>query len=73
MINHAHLPIVLDPQVSGDAPPAPPDYKMVMEPLVSVSWHDLTARQVIVELCEDYDLTLAKGSSPDMVEIKPKK
>ena len=73
MINHAHLPIVLDPQVSGDAPPAPPDYKMVMEPLVSVSWHDLTARQIIVELCEDYDLTLVKGSTPGTVEIKPKK
>jgi hypothetical protein len=73
MINHAHLPIVLDPRVTGEAPPEPPDFKMVMVPMVSARWHDLTARQVIVELCEDYDLALVKGSAPDTLVIKPKK
>lgn len=73
MIGHAHLPVVLDPRVTGDAPPAPPDFKLEMPPQVSASWHDLTARQVIVELCEDYGLTIVKGAAADTVEIKPRK
>lgn len=73
LINQAHLSVILDPHVTGDAPPEPPNFKMEMQPQVSVNWHDLTARQAIVELCEDYGLTIVKGTASNMVEIKPKK
>jgi hypothetical protein len=63
IIQQGHLRIGLDPQVSGEAPPAPPDFKMARMPMVSVRWHNLTARQVLVELCENYDLIIVKGSS----------
>lgn len=73
LINQVHVNAVLDPQVSGDAPPAPPDFKPVMMPTVSIRWRNLTARQAIVELCEVYGLVLVKGPAPDTVEIKLKK
>jgi hypothetical protein len=73
LINQAHVKAVLDPQVSGDAPPAPPGFKPVLMPTVSIRWHNLTARQAIVELCEVYGLVLVKGAAPDTVEIKLKK
>ncbi len=73
MINNAHLSVQLDPHVTGEAPPEPPDFKMEMPPTVSVSWHDLTAKQALVELCNDYGLTIVKGAAPDTLEIKPRK
>lgn len=60
LIQQGHVNAVLDPQVSGDAPPAPPDFKPVMMPTVSIRWHNLTARQAIVELCEVYGLVLSQ-------------
>lgn len=41
--------------------------------MVSASWHNLTAQQALVELCEVYGLVLVKGTAPDTVEIKPGK
>jgi hypothetical protein len=72
VIKQGRLPIGLDPRVSGEAPPQPPDFKMVRMPMLSIRWHDLTARQVIVEICENYDLKIVKGSSPDSFLIIPK-
>jgi len=65
--------IVLTAEVSGDAPPQPPDYKMIMIPMVSANWHNLTPYQVLVEICQDYDLVIVKGVAPDTLEIKPAK
>jgi hypothetical protein len=86
IIEHDHLKVVLDPEVSGEGPPqvvypegsgAPPpepsDFKVTMRPTVSVNWHNLTARQVVVELCEVYGLVIVKDSSPDSVVIKYRK
>jgi hypothetical protein len=73
MINNAHMSVQLDPHVTGEAPPEPPDFKLELSPTVSVSWHDLTARQALVELCNDYGLTIVKGAAPDTLEIKPRK
>ena len=73
LISQGHVNAVLDPQVSGEASPAPPDFKMTMMPDVSVRWHNLTARQAIVEICEVYRLVIVKGSSPNSVVIKYKK
>jgi len=72
-INQAHFKAVLDPQVSGEAAPAPPDYKMVVLPMVSVRWENLTAQQALAELCEAYGLAIVKDSTPDTLLIKPKK
>jgi hypothetical protein len=70
LIGMAHINAVLDPQLSGNAPPQPPDYKLVMMPMMSLRWHDLTARQALVEICEVYGLVLVKGPTPDSVVIK---
>ena len=70
LIKQGHVTAVLDPQVSGDAPPSSPDFKMVMAPTVSVRWENLTARQAIVEICDVYGLVIVKGSAPDTVVIK---
>ncbi len=73
LIDTAHVNAVLDPQVSGDAPPRPPDFKMTMMPTVSLRWHDLTARQAMVEICEVYGLILVQGTAPGSVVIKYRK
>jgi hypothetical protein len=73
LIKQAHVNAILDPQVSGEASPAPPDFKMIMVPTVSIRWHNFTARQAIIELCEDYGLVIVKGSTPDSAIIKLKK
>ena len=73
LIGQVHVNVVLDPQVSGEAPPAPPDFKLSMMPDVSVRWHNLTARQAIIEICEVYGLVIVKGSAPNSVVIKYKK
>lgn len=72
-INAAHLPVTLDPRVTGDAPPQPPDFKTPFQPQVSLSWQNLTARQAIVELCEEYDLILVKGETAGSTVIQPGK
>jgi hypothetical protein len=72
-INAAHLPTTLDPHITGDAPPQPPDFKMTFQPQVSLSWKNLTARQAIVELCEEYDLILVKSETAGGVVIQPGK
>lgn len=73
LARQAHINAVLDPQVSGEAMPAPPAFKPVMVPMVSVRWQNLTARQALVELCETYGLAIAKASGPDAILIKPAK
>lgn len=73
LVDQAHIKAVLDPHVSGDALPEPPDFKMTMMPTVSFRWEHLTARQALVEICELYDLLIIKGSKPDTVLIKPRK
>lgn len=68
-----HRNIALDPEVSEDAPPQPPNNKIVMMPTVSVNWKNLTPYQVIVEICEAYGLVIVKGSAPNSFVIKYKK
>jgi hypothetical protein len=41
------------------------------EPLVSVRWSDVTAKEGFIALCENYDLTLVKDSA-GAIHIKPK-
>jgi len=73
LIGQARVNAVLDPQVSGEALPAPPDFKMIRTPTVSVRWHNLTARQALIEICEVYGLVVVKGSVPGNVVIKYRK
>ena len=73
LAGQAHLKIVLDPKVSGEAPPEPGSPAPMPVPTVSVRWHDLRATQAIAELCEAYGLTLVPGAAAGTLEIKPGK
>ena len=72
IIAQAHLPVLLDPKVTGEAPPEPPDFRMVSQPSVSLRWRNITAKQAIVELCDLYGLVIVNDSTPDSVVIKQK-
>ncbi len=65
-----HFNIVLDPKLSGYVDPA--DNKFHSEPSVSIRWENVTPRQAIVALCENYDLVIVKDSTTGVVRIKPK-
>ena len=56
--NQAKLKIILDPEIS----------KAGQE--VSFRWKDITAKQALIALCENFDLALVKDSSTDSVQIK---
>jgi hypothetical protein len=73
LIDHAHFNLVLDPTVSGYVDPNDPTiHKFHNPPLVSLRWENLTARQAIVALCENYELVIVKDSTTGGVRIKPR-
>lgn len=51
------MTLVIDPQISNGT--RTPDGKLVSPPLVSVRWTNLTARQAMLALCLNFDLSLA--------------
>jgi hypothetical protein len=65
-----HFSIVLDPKLSGYMDSA--DNKFHSEPSVSINWENITSRQAIVALCENYDLVIVKDSPTGIIRIKPK-
>jgi hypothetical protein len=44
----------------------------VPQPIVSVRWTNITAKQAIVALCKNYGLIIVKDSATGMIQIKPK-
>jgi hypothetical protein len=70
LIKKDHINIVLDPKLSGYVDPA--DNKFHSEPSVSIHWENVTSRQAIVALCENYDLVIVKDSATGVIQIKPK-
>jgi hypothetical protein len=70
LIAYNHLNVVLDPKVSDYVDPT--DYKFHNAPYVSIRWQNLTAKQAIVALCENYDLVVVKDAATGVVSIKPK-
>lgn len=41
-------------------------------PVISIRWEDITARQAIVALCENYDLIITRDDTTGIIQIKPK-
>ena len=66
----AQLKVVIDPKVSGAS--AGPGGRPVAGPVVSIRWENLTARQALAAVCENYDLMLVKDSATDAIRIKYK-
>jgi hypothetical protein len=70
LIEHDHINVILDPKISGYVDPA--DNKFHTPPTVSIRWENITPRQAIVALCENYDLVIVKDSTTGVIRIKPK-
>ena len=59
LIRLSEVKAVLDPRVS--------DYRDI----VNLRWEKITAKQAIVALCENYNLSLVKDANRGVIEIKP--
>jgi hypothetical protein len=70
LIAYNHLNVVLDPKVSDYVDSS--DFKFHNAPYVSIRWQNLTAKQAIVALCENYDLVIFKDAATGVVSIKPR-
>jgi hypothetical protein len=73
LVDQNHLNVVLDPKVSDYVDSTDPmAVKFHSPPTVSLRWENLTAKQAIVALCENYDLVIIKDPVTGAVRIKPK-
>jgi hypothetical protein len=73
LIDQNHLTVVLDPKLSDYVDSTDPmAVKFHSPPTVSLHWENLTAKQAIVALCENYDLVIVKDPATGAVRIKPK-
>jgi hypothetical protein len=65
-----HIKVVFYDELLGirSNPGKPP----VPQPLVSIRWQNITPKQAIVALCENYNLVIVKDSTTGAIRIKPK-
>jgi len=75
LIDHDKINVVVDPKVSEHDDLH--DYGIISftvahPTMISIRWENVTARQAVVALCENYDLTIVKDSATGVVSIKPK-
>jgi hypothetical protein len=70
LIRLAHLDVTLDPKVTGYVDPV--SFKLHTQPTVSIHWVNVTARQAIVALCENYNLVIVKDATTGAIRIKLK-
>ena len=61
-IRQAGYQIQLDPQLKD----------LQNDPLINIRWENMTARQAIIALCENYDLALSKDETTGAIQIGPK-
>jgi hypothetical protein len=72
-VKQGRINVILDPKVSSYVDPNDPtDHKFHNAPSVSIHWNNVTPRQAIVALCENYDLVIVKDSTTGVIRIKPK-
>ena len=64
----AHLKVVIDPGLSSTFQKS--DGRMILQPMITIHWSNLTVRQALSALCENYDLVLAKDTATDAIRIK---
>jgi hypothetical protein len=71
MARTAQLDILLDPKISDGY--RTPGGKLVTPPSVSIRWQNITARQALLALCENYDFNVIKGDKAGVwrIEMKP--
>jgi hypothetical protein len=70
LARNAQLKVVIDSKVSGVSVGS--DGKPVASTVLSIRWENLTARQALAAVCENYDLVLVKDSATDAIRIKCK-
>lgn len=70
LAKEARLDVVLDSKLSN--PAFVPGKPFAPQPTVSMRWQNLTARQAIAALCENYNLVLVKDAATGGVRIAPK-
>ncbi|HEX4341808.1 MAG TPA: hypothetical protein VH255_00355 [Verrucomicrobiae bacterium] len=67
LIQQCGLHIELDPLLKDYSDP------QNQPPQISLRWSDLTAKQALVALCENYDLIVTKSDSTGIIQIMPGK
>jgi hypothetical protein len=70
LIRLGHLDVTLDPKVAVNFDPI--SHMIHPQPTVSIYWVNVTARQAIIALCENYDLIIVKNAATGTVQIKLK-
>jgi hypothetical protein len=71
LISQGHVNVILDPAISDFVESS--RQKLPNSPTIFLRWENVTPRQAIVALCEDYDLVIVKDSATGVVRIEPKK
>ncbi len=61
------LHVVLDPRLKDSSDPK------TSPPMLTLRWENLTAKQALVALCENYDLIVTKNDSTGIIQITPGK
>ena len=69
LIRQSQAEVMLDPRITGAS--HPPDSRFVPAPMVSIRWENLSAKQTIVALCQNYDLIIVKDSATGGLRIEP--
>jgi hypothetical protein len=62
-----NIEIALDPSIDNV-----PSNKFSPMPTLTLRWENVTAKQAIVALCDNYDLIIVKDSETGVIQIKPK-
>lgn len=70
IVKKAQLDVVLDSKLSN--PSFVPGKPFVPRPTVSIRWENVTARQAIAALCENYGLVMTKDAATGTVRISAK-
>ena len=70
LIRLVDIVVTLDPKVSDYVDPI--SNELHTQPTVTLHWQNVTARQAIIALCENYDLVIVKDAATGAVRIKPK-
>jgi hypothetical protein len=63
----AQLDVVLDAKISDGYRTA--DGKLITLPTVSLRWQNITARQALLAMCLNYDLTITAEAKPGVLKI----
>jgi len=71
LIQQAGINVALDPKLSN--PFDPVTHTVTQLPTVSLRWQNMTAKQAIIAICENYNLAIVKDATTGALQIKPGK